>query len=74
MEPLKQPLSNVQLEILKVFSHNLKNQELIELKDVIANFFAKRAINAANKVWDEQNWDNDKVNDLLNTKLRKTKK
>ncbi len=38
---LKQPLTNVQLELLKAFSHNLKESELIELKKAIALFLLK---------------------------------
>jgi hypothetical protein len=50
MDKLTQPFSNVQMELLKVFSYNLENSELLELKEVIANYFAQRAIKAANKV------------------------
>jgi len=34
-----------------------------------AAYFAKRTINGANKIWEEQNWDNEKVveNSMLKT-------
>ncbi len=70
MPKLGQPLSNAQLEILKAFSYELSEEELIEFRAVIAQYFAQRAINAANNSWDEQKWDDDKVDQLLNTKLR----
>ena len=35
MQNINQPLSNVQLEILKAFSHQLNSKELIEFKDMI---------------------------------------
>jgi predicted transcriptional regulator len=69
----RQPLSNVQLEILKTFSYSLSEQDLAEMKKLLANFFAKRAIALADKVWDEQGWDDKKVENLLNTKLRSRK-
>lgn len=71
MEAIKQPLSNVQLEILKVFSHNLTEEELKEFRDTIAGYFANRAIKSANKAWEEKGWTD--VDSMLNTKMRKSK-
>lgn len=71
MQKINQPLSNIQLEILKAFSYNLNNQELQEFKELIAQYFAKRAIQAANKVWDEKGWSDEDVDRMLNTKMRK---
>jgi hypothetical protein len=59
------------MELLKVFSYNLENSELLELKEVIANYFAQRAIKAANKVWDEKGWTDDDVDRMLNTKMKR---
>jgi hypothetical protein len=39
-----QKLSNVQLEILKMYSTDLSFSELLELKQELATFFAKKAI------------------------------
>jgi len=68
---LQTGLSNVQLELLKTFSHNLNEEDLKELKQLLVHFFAKKAMDEADKIWDEENWNEDKVEDLLNTKLRK---
>ena len=73
MKSINQPLTNAQLEILKVFSHNLSTKELAEFKNWIADYFAKRAIKAANKAWDDNDWKDEDVDRLLNTKLRKSK-
>lgn len=73
MERIQQPLTNVQLEILKAFSYNLDKSELNDFKTVLARYFANRAVKAANKAWDEKDWNDSKVNELLNTKLRKSK-
>ena len=74
MQPiLKQPFTNVQLELLKTFSHNLPESDLIDLKKTLASFFSDKLINQANKVWDEQNWNGEKVDSLLQTKMRKSK-
>ena len=68
-----QSLTNVQLELLKTFSFNLNNEDLKELKGIIADYFAKKAINSANESWDKNKWDDKKVDEILNTKLRKSK-
>jgi len=73
MKGISQPLSNVQVEILKAFSFHLEKDELEEFKDVIAQYFAKRAIQSANKVWNEEGWDDKDVDRILNTKMRKSK-
>ena len=70
---LKQPFTNVQLELLKTFSHNLPENDLLDLKKTLATFFANKLVNQANKVWDEQKWNDEKVASLIKTKMRKSK-
>lgn len=60
-------LSNVQIELLKAFSHNLEDSELQELRNRLAQFFAERMITQANKVWDEKNSSNTEMDNLLNS-------
>lgn len=74
VEAIKQPLSNVQLEILKVFSHNLTEEELKDFRETIARYFANRAIKSANEVWEEEGWTDEDVDRMLNTKMRKSKR
>jgi F0F1-type ATP synthase delta subunit len=71
MEVLKQPLSNVQLELLKTFSHQLSESEILDLRKVLAQFFAQRAIQIANEVWEEKGWGDEDVERMLDTKMRK---
>jgi len=74
MQKIQQPFTNTQLEILKAFSHNLSNEELNEFRNVLANFVAQRAIKAANKVWESNNLNDDWVDKMLHTKMRKSNK
>lgn len=48
------PLSNVQLELLKIFSTDLSEEDLQELKALLAKFYAEKSIELANRVWDEK--------------------
>jgi hypothetical protein len=71
IEAPHKPLTNVQLELLKAFAYNVSDDDISVLRDMLSDFFATRAISYANKAWDEQKWDDNKVEKLLKTKLRK---
>jgi hypothetical protein len=49
-------LSNVQQEILKLYATELLENELVELKMQLARFYAQKAIQAADKIWDEKGY------------------
>ena len=67
---INQPFSNVQLELLKAFAHGLSDSELAELKKVLAQFFAQRAIKEADRVWNEKGWTEEDAERMLQTKMR----
>jgi hypothetical protein len=69
-QPIKQPFSNVQLELLKVFAHHVSDSDLLELRRLLAQFFAKKAVESADAAWDRNGWTDSDVDRLLNTKLR----
>lgn len=54
-----QPLSNVQLELLKLYSTNLSEEDLVELKRTLARYFAQKAIKEADKIWEEKGLSNE---------------
>jgi hypothetical protein len=55
MYPHAKPLTNLQLEIIKLYSIDLEPQELLDLKQILADFFARKAIKEADKIWDKRN-------------------
>ena len=59
--PIKQPFSNLQLELLSLYSRNISDEELTEIRDLLARFFADRSTQRANKVWDEKKLDKKKL-------------
>ncbi|GAB3974690.1 hypothetical protein GCM10028806_30880 [Spirosoma terrae] len=71
---VRKPLTNLQLELLKTFSHQLEETELLEVKKILAEFFAKRAVEQANAAWDQKGWTDEDVDRLLETKMRKNSK
>jgi hypothetical protein len=68
MSILNYPLSNVQIELMKLFNTNLSEVELAELKDVIARFYADKAIAKADSIWEERNLSNDVMDNWLKEK------
>ena len=63
--------SNVQLELLKLFSRDVPEADLLEIKRLLAHYFAEKLSRRADQVWDEQGWTDEKMEELLNTKMRR---
>ncbi len=59
-------LSNVQLELLKLYSTNLSEKDILELKDVLARFYAEKSIELANHVWQQKGYTTQDMNSILN--------
>lgn len=55
--PIQQPFSNVQLELLSLYARNVSDEELLQIRDMLARFFADRATKRANEVWQEKGLD-----------------
>jgi len=66
LNAVKQPLSNIQIELLKIYSTIISELGLIELKDLLAKFYANKAIEQANKVWNDKNLSNETMNNWSN--------
>jgi len=66
MNSLKYPLSNVQVELLKLFSTNLSESDLKELKILISGFYSQKAIKEADKLWDQKDYSNKDMDNWLN--------
>ncbi len=70
MQPQK--LTNLQLELLKVFSYQLNQQQLSDIKNLLANYFAQQATQEMDKLWEENNWDDNTMKSWANEHLRTT--
>lgn len=65
-----QKLTNLQLELLKVFSYQLNQQQLTDIKNLLANYFAEQATQEMDKLWEENNWDSNTMTTWANEHLR----
>ena len=73
MDATEQRLSNTQLEILKAFRHELSEEDLRRFRKNIADFFADILMNEADRVWDEQGWNDQKVQEVLHKEMSSRK-
>jgi len=62
------PLSNVQAELLKLFSAEIPENHLLELKKVMAKFLLDKARDKADAAWDEKGYTDEKLQQILDKK------
>ena len=70
MENKHAPLSNVQLELLKLFASDVPEEDLKTIKRILLQFKAERLMDMADQVWEEQAWDDQKIEEILQSHLR----
>ncbi|MCU0471321.1 MAG: hypothetical protein MUF58_22325 [Arcicella sp.] len=68
MTAIQKPMSNLQLELLKLYSMNIEEKDLLHIKEYIAQFFMQKAIDEADKVWDEKEYSNELMDEWINEK------
>lgn len=68
MESLQLPLSNVQLELLKLYATDLSEEDFDELRTTLAKFYANKSIQLANQVWEEKDLSNEDMDAWLHEK------
>ena len=74
MQPIPETsprFSNLQLELLRLYSRDLPEEELLEIKQLLATYFAEKLRQRADQVWEEKGWTDDTMEEFLRTKMRK---
>ncbi len=64
-QSIQPTLTNVQTEMLKVFAIQLPEQQLNELRLVIARFLMDKARSEATRIWDEKGYTDETLNQLV---------
>ena len=54
-------LSNIQLELLKVFSVDLSDEQLKEIKALLTKYFADKVTSEMDKLFEEKGWGEDQI-------------
>jgi hypothetical protein len=60
------PLSNLQQELLKLYSSDIPEADLLHIKRYLAKYFADKAIAEADEVWDKKGYSNETMSQWLN--------
>jgi len=63
-------LTNLQMELLKLFKYNLSQKQLLEVKDLLAKYFADKATREMDKLWKEKGLTNETMDSWLNEHMR----
>lgn len=63
-------LSNLQIELLKLYAHDVSDTELKDIKKMLAEYFAHRADEEMDKLWEEKGWDEKKIDEWKNEHMR----
>ncbi len=63
---LQPSLSNLQQELLKLYARDVSETDLLAIKKYLATFFAEKALNEADAIWDEKGYNNQTMQQWLN--------
>jgi hypothetical protein len=58
-------LNAQQLEILKLFSRELDETDLMAIKRLIVNYLGEKVTKMADRVWEEKGWTNEDMEALV---------
>lgn len=59
-------LSNIQKEMLKLYSTDIKEEELKDIKKMIGEYFAKKASKEADEIWEDKGYSDEEMDKWLN--------
>jgi len=68
--PQLNSLNKHQLEILKLFSRELDDNDLIEIKRLIVKYLDKKITKMADDIWEKNNWTDEDMERILKTHKR----
>jgi len=63
-------LTNMQLELLKIFKYDLNESQLVEVRALLSNYFANKIDSEMDKVCNEKEWTISTIESLANKHTR----
>jgi hypothetical protein len=60
-QTIPQPFTNLQLELLKIYARQIPEEDLLEIRGLLAQYFMDKASDLADKVWDEKGLTEEKI-------------
>ena len=65
MKAEQNKITNLQRELMKVFSYEVSEEELEDIRDLLSNYFAEKATREMDRLWDERGWTNETMEEWL---------
>ncbi len=56
---IRQPFSNIQLELLKLYADNISEADLKAIQRLIARYFAEKGMDIADEEWEKRGYDSE---------------
>ena len=63
-------MTNLQLEIIKMFKYDLAESQLIELKELLSTYFTNKVDSEMDKVCNEKEWSISTIETIANKHTR----
>jgi len=69
MEPV-QKLTKLQLELIKLFSNKVSDEQLMDIKRMLSDYFFDQADQEVDELFDEKGWDDEKIKEWSEEHMR----
>lgn len=70
---LPQPFTQAQLELLRLFASDIRDEDLEILKRLLLRFKAEVLMDKADQIWTQKGWSDEDIKRMLDTKMRSRK-
>ena len=64
------PLTNLQMQLLKSFNFEVPESQLDEIKVLLGNYFASKATDEMDRLWEENGWSDETMTQWTGEHLR----
>lgn len=72
MVAAQKKLSKLQIELINVFTYDLSDAQLLEIKMLLSNYFADKASDRMDVLWEEQGWTDETMRQWGQEHMRTT--
>jgi hypothetical protein len=63
-------LTNLQLELLHLFAREVEENDVVEIKKMLLQYFVQKSMKIADEAWDKNGWTETDEEKMLNEHLR----
>lgn len=63
-------LTNLQRELLKTFSFDIPEEQLLEVRNMLANYFLQKAGDEMDVLWEERGWTEETMREWADEHIR----